>query len=341
MCTTDRHCWPRSTRSCAPCSPPAGSSATATTTRCASRPWALCSASRGLPGRCDILPCSASCGERRAARGQRRRPSRALGPHDFLCVPAAQVWHPDTFKQPGLVNAFLPLVPLSEVNGPTALALGSHRPPRPCCPRVVRPLLEAGEVLLFDWRTWHRGCANSSRADRPVAYVTYARRGVEGASYKRDLQSLEASEARSDRGRYNNVLPSSVLNAAFLCQQWSPAPLRAVRARAARPCRARATRCRGPSRDSEAVARAPLAAVLARVPGLGKPHNVSKSHLQQQVRALGRRTSRKGQCVSDPCKADREVLIACRAACAAADLTARRSGACAAVHPLLFMLFMQ
>ena len=28
------------------------------------------------------------------------------------------------------------------------------------------------------------------------------------------------------------------------------------------------------------------------------------------------------------------VLSACRAACAAADLTARRSGACAAVHPL-------
>ena len=33
-------------------------------------------------------------------------------------------------------------------------------------------------------------------------------------------------------------------------------------------------------------------------------------------------------------KTDREVLSACRAACAAADLTARRSGACAAVHPL-------
>ena len=110
-----------------------------------------------------------------------------------LSMPGApgQVWHPDAVDRVGLVNAFVPLVPLSDANGPTALALGSHRPPRPACPRVVRPLLHVGEVLLFDWRTWHRGCANSSPADRPVAYVTYVRRGVVGASYKRGLPSLE------------------------------------------------------------------------------------------------------------------------------------------------------
>lgn len=114
-----------------------------------------------------------------------------------LSMPGApgQVWHPDSERKVGLVNAFVPLVPLSDANGPTALALGSHRVPRPCCPCVVRPLLAAGEVLLFDWRTWHRGCANHSPADRPVAYVTYARRGVDGAaSYKRGLPSLEAPE---------------------------------------------------------------------------------------------------------------------------------------------------
>jgi len=112
-----------------------------------------------------------------------------------LSMPGApgQVWHPDSERKVGLVNAFVPLVPLSDANGPTALALGSHQSPRPCCPCVVRPLLAVGEVLLFDWRTWHRGCANRSSADRPVAYVTYARRGVDGAaSYKRGLPSLEA-----------------------------------------------------------------------------------------------------------------------------------------------------
>ena len=112
-----------------------------------------------------------------------------------LSMPGApgQMWHPDCVDRVGLVNVFVPLVPLSEANGPTALALGSHRPPRPSCPRVVRPLLNVGEVLLFDWRTWHRGCANSSPADRPVAYVTYVPCGVEGASYKRGLRALERS----------------------------------------------------------------------------------------------------------------------------------------------------
>ena len=132
--------------------------------------------------------------------------SGLFGGEDELCVEAVgyvlsmpgapgQVWHPDSEQKVGLVNAFVPLVPLSDANGPTALALGSHRSPRPCCPCVVRPLLAAGEVLLFDWRTWHRGCANRSPADRPVAYVTYARRGVDGASYKRGLPSLEAPES--------------------------------------------------------------------------------------------------------------------------------------------------
>lgn len=114
-----------------------------------------------------------------------------------LSLPGAphQMWHPDCVQRVGLVNAFVPLVALSDANGPTALALCSHEPPRPCCPRVVRPLLAAGEVLLFDWRTWHRGCANASPADRPVAYVTYARRGVEGNRlYKGSLPSLEARE---------------------------------------------------------------------------------------------------------------------------------------------------
>ena len=115
----------------------------------------------------------------------------------------AQMWHPDCESRIGLVNAFVPLVPLTDANGPTALALCSHRPPLPCCPRVVRPLLAAGEVLLFDWRTWHRGCSNSSLADRPVAYVTYVRRGVEGAAYKRSLPSLE------DRARHSAQHPGA------------------------------------------------------------------------------------------------------------------------------------
>ena len=69
-----------------------------------------------------------------------------------VCAPGApdQLWHPDCVRRVGLVNAFVPLVPLSDTNGPTALALASHTPPIPCCPLVVRPLLAAGEVTLID-----------------------------------------------------------------------------------------------------------------------------------------------------------------------------------------------
>ena len=106
-----------------------------------------------------------------------------------------QQWHPDSQFQDGLLNVFIPLVDLSPRNGPTELALGTHRVPKPCCPTAVAPLLEKGSVLIFDWRVWHRGLGNTSGAERPVAYVTYARAGVEAASYKAGLPSLGAWEA--------------------------------------------------------------------------------------------------------------------------------------------------
>jgi hypothetical protein len=40
-------------------------------------------------------------------------------------------------------------------------------------PRTA-PLVQAGELLLFDYRVRHRGLANGSDEPRPVAYVTYA-----------------------------------------------------------------------------------------------------------------------------------------------------------------------
>lgn len=124
-----------------------------------------------------------------------------------LSLPGApsQAWHPDSEHQVGLLNVFVPLVALSSANGPTSLELGSHTGRRRCCRRVVNPQLAAGELVLFDWRTWHRGGANRSDAERPVAYITYARVGVEGASYKLTLPSLDAWESvwgGGDSGRF-------------------------------------------------------------------------------------------------------------------------------------------
>ena len=125
-----------------------------------------------------------------------------------------QQWHPDIANQPGLLNVFVPLVDLSHNNGPTEVALGTHVDPATAmrvlrndgsrqastpCGVVAHPLLCAGSLLLFDWRTWHRGSENQSDTDRPVAYVTYAARGANagpaGNSYKANLPSLMAWES--------------------------------------------------------------------------------------------------------------------------------------------------
>ena len=88
---------------------------------------------------------------------------------------STQTWHSDG-DEPGLFNAFVPLLSLTAANGPTELLPGTHLGPGRggyVEPRTA-PLVQAGELLLFDYRVRHRGLANGSDEPRPVAYVTYA-----------------------------------------------------------------------------------------------------------------------------------------------------------------------
>ena len=116
----------------------------------------------------------------------------------------AQSMHRDG-AQPGLINAFVPLVRITEANGATELVprthrgvgvadadgalsssrrgVGNCRRPRrsrsgsrsstEAANKPVAPLLAAGEVLLFDYRILHHGLANRSEEPRPVGYVVY------------------------------------------------------------------------------------------------------------------------------------------------------------------------
>ncbi|KAL3908655.1 MAG: hypothetical protein SGPRY_009712 [Prymnesium sp.] len=105
-----------------------------------------------------------------------------------ISLPGApdQHFHPDGTPR-GLVNAFVALVHTSRQHGPTELIPGSHIwqegtfGPRPEWDEgTPTALLElsVGEVLLFDYRTYHRGCANTTDEPRPVGYLVYARQGV-------------------------------------------------------------------------------------------------------------------------------------------------------------------
>ena len=113
----------------------------------------------------------------------------ADGPHEVFPATAAESAAAALGGQlpPHALTVFFPLVDVTDENGPTEFALGSHRPgheydaadaadeaaagapPRaPICAR-------AGSAVVFDYRTWHRGLPNRSMADRPVLYAVVSR----------------------------------------------------------------------------------------------------------------------------------------------------------------------
>lgn len=115
--------------------------------------------------------------------------------------PHPQEWHrdgqalssdPTVQLAPHCLNLFVPLVDITDEVGPTEFWLGTHieaaykklqveqqisTTPKPG-PNgsTIRVLAPAGSAILFDYRTIHRGAANSSGTPRRVLYLTYARK---------------------------------------------------------------------------------------------------------------------------------------------------------------------
>ena len=97
----------------------------------------------------------------------------------------AQNWHKDG-PDPGFINCFVPLIDLTEELGPTAFSLAiddsnniDHEDDEDNDRKnVLVPMLNKGNILLFDYRTLHRGQGNTSNDDitRTLAYAVYCRR---------------------------------------------------------------------------------------------------------------------------------------------------------------------
>ena len=85
----------------------------------------------------------------------------------------------------GLVTVFAPLTAFVPRNGPTELSPATHRGGDDSS--SLAPLLQPGDVLLFDYRCLHRGLANEGNSRREVAYAVYARDGV------RDVQNFPSA----------------------------------------------------------------------------------------------------------------------------------------------------
>jgi len=85
----------------------------------------------------------------------------------------------------GLVTVFAPLTAFVPRNGPTEVSPATHRGGDDSS--SLAPLLQPGDVLLFDYRCLHRGLANQGAARREVAYAVYSRQGV------RDVQNFPSA----------------------------------------------------------------------------------------------------------------------------------------------------
>ena len=104
----------------------------------------------------------------------------------LLSLPGAsqQALHYDAFLYPeaGIdrvlpVTALavaIPLVPLDEIRGTTGFCLGSHR--FPDRREIDFARVAAGSVLMWDYRVFHAGLANTGDSARPVLHAAFARR---------------------------------------------------------------------------------------------------------------------------------------------------------------------
>ena len=80
----------------------------------------------------------------------------------------------------GAWNIFVPLVDVDCINGATQFQPGSHRLEDVRFDvddsELFTPKVHAGDLLIFDYRTVHRGLANRSLARRPIAYIVRSER---------------------------------------------------------------------------------------------------------------------------------------------------------------------
>jgi len=110
----------------------------------------------------------------------------------------SQYWHRDGPDE-GFIDCFVPLIDLNESIGPTAIQPGTHR----MTSRVgdyknekgeFAPLLNKGDILLFDYRTIHRGLGNVSKSTtRTLAYAVYRRREAGSSDSIGDVRNFQAA----------------------------------------------------------------------------------------------------------------------------------------------------
>lgn len=110
----------------------------------------------------------------------------------------SQDWHRDGPDE-GYIDCFVPLIDLNESVGPTAIHPGSHTKTSTVQETAdnsepTTPLLRKGNILLFDYRTIHRGLGNKSKATtRTLAYAVFKRKERGSAREMGDIRNFPSA----------------------------------------------------------------------------------------------------------------------------------------------------
>lgn len=76
---------------------------------------------------------------------------------------------------PYYLTVFIPLVEITQENGPTEFVKGSHKKKLVNIKQseIFAPLVSPGDIIIFDGRTLHKGTPNKTNHEKLIAYITF------------------------------------------------------------------------------------------------------------------------------------------------------------------------
>jgi hypothetical protein len=102
----------------------------------------------------------------------------------------------------------MPLVRMDAISGRTAFWRGSHRKSKVEGPHDLAPVVDPGSALIWDFRTFHCGLANTGTAPRPTIFTVLSREWwvemhpPEATRYQKLLMKRHVRDALSPRERH-------------------------------------------------------------------------------------------------------------------------------------------
>jgi ectoine hydroxylase-related dioxygenase (phytanoyl-CoA dioxygenase family) len=129
-------------------------------------PWILPILSALLDEDFVLGSCVVACSLSSAPKQSRHLDGGLLFPHTVI----------DRILPASAITVAFPLLEMNDVQGTTALWLGSHRSVDHAVDEAsIEPIVHEGSCVLWDYRLHHRGTPNRSKMPRPLLTLSYCR----------------------------------------------------------------------------------------------------------------------------------------------------------------------